>query len=127
MGVEYIWSIAIDNANGNIWAATEKGLYLSQNGGSNWNLKALENNDVRAVVVASENHVYAGVWGGGVYEQLPGVNSEFTELNEGLTVNAVHALALNSQGDLYAGTFGGGVYKLSSGEYVWVSTETPAI
>ena len=127
MGVAYIWSIAIDNANGNIWAATEKGLYLSQNGGSNWNLKALENNDVRAVVVASENHVYAGVWGGGVYEQLPGVNSEFTELNEGLTVNAVHALALNSQGDLYAGTFGGGVYKLSSGESEWVSTETPAI
>ncbi len=125
MEVGYIWSIAIDNSNGNIWAATEKGLYLSESNGDSWSLNALANNDVRAVITDGAGHVYAGVWGAGVFEKSA-ISNEFTELNEGLTINAVHALAINSLGDLYAGTFGGGVYKLLNGTTEWISTETPA-
>lgn len=125
MGVGFVWSIAIDNSNNKIWAATEKGLFASENNGDSWTLEALAESDVRAVTVAGNDHIYAGVWGGGVFQKLNG-NEEFTEVNDGLTFNAVHSLAINQNGDLFAGTFGGGVFKLLSGTSEWTSTNIQA-
>lgn len=126
MHVGYIWSLAIDNSNGTIWAGTEQGLYNSNDNGASWKLYGLAGQDVHAVVVESADHVFAGAWGFGVYE-LTQAGGEFAAINDGLTNLIVNALAVNSDGDLFAAIFGSGVYKLAAASGTWENMNAPTI
>ncbi|HPN39875.1 MAG TPA: choice-of-anchor A family protein, partial [Melioribacteraceae bacterium] len=66
MNVGYIWSL-LPFDNGVIYAATEKGVYASDNLGANWNPVALIGKDTRSLVFGN-NRIYAAVWGEGVFE-----------------------------------------------------------
>ena len=122
MGVNFIWSIAVDPVNGKIWAATENGVYISRDNGATWILRGLNGKDVRSIIAVGEDHVWAATWGFGIYELSSGTGYNFVERNDGLTILAVHALTATSNGDIYAGTFGEGVMKLSNGSTTWCST-----
>lgn len=126
MDVAFIWSIAIDDANGKIWVGTEKGAFISRDNGENWELRGLDGQDVRAIVVAGQDHVYAGSWGNGVFELSSATNYQFVDITDDNLNTAVHALAVNSFGDVYAGTFGGGVFKLMNGTEEWLDTDSPS-
>ncbi len=118
MNVAFIWSMQV-TSNGDIYVATERGLYKSIDNGSTWNLFALANTDVRALLIDETNNVmYAGIWGLGVLKSNNnGVN--WNAKNNGIVFTAVNTLAKNSLGDIFVGTFGGGFYKSSDGAENW--------
>ncbi len=119
MNVGFIWDIAVDRINGKIWIATERGVYISRDNGATWELRGLDGVDVRAIVSAGEDHVFAGTWGQGVYELSASTGYLFVAVNDGLTLPIVHALEINANGDLFAGTFGMGIMKLTHGTTTW--------
>jgi len=124
MGVAWVWDLHVED-DGAIFAATELGVFKSNTLQSEWT-QVLSGMDVRALA-KSDNSVYMGVWGGGVYRLQYG-SPNAVPINNGLNNLAVHALTADSHGNLYAGTMGGGVYKyepdnwtqLSVGyDYIW--------
>ena len=118
MMVGYIWSIQV-NAAGDIFVATERGIYKSVDNGATWNIFALANTDVRALLLDEANNtIYAGVWGGGIYKSVDN-GANWVQKNNGIIFTAVNTLAKNSNGDLFAGTFGGGIYKSVDGAENW--------
>lgn len=119
MAVGYIWDLAVD-ASGDIFAATERGVYASFDDGVTWTLQGLENADVRALVVDTHGDLYAGTWGLGVFKSFD-KGKNWIEVNNGLTIKAVHALALNGSGEVYAGTYGEGVLKYDDNAQTWVN------
>jgi choice-of-anchor A domain-containing protein/uncharacterized repeat protein (TIGR01451 family)/TQXA domain-containing protein len=118
MNVGYIWAIQV-NSVGDIFVATERGIYKSVDNGATWNMFALQNTDVRALLLdEATNAIYAGVWGGGIYKSIDnGVN--WVQKNNGIIFTAVNTLAKNNIGDIFAGTFGGGIYKSSDAAENW--------
>ncbi len=118
MNVGYVWSL-LPLPSGEILAATEKGVYKSDNTGSNWNLETLNDKDVRAILIVG-NTYYAAVWGEGVFESNDNGVS-WNAFNNGLDFLAVNSLALDANNIMYVGTFGGGLFKLSAGNNSWVN------
>ncbi len=111
----FIWSLVV--VNNNIFAATEQGVFVSNNNGSSWTLTSLAGKDVRALAKSS-GVLYAGTWGFGVYKSMDN-GMTWTAVNSGLTNLAVHALAVDSHGSVYAGTFGEGIFKSANGGSSW--------
>ncbi len=116
MQVGYLWDIGFDGESV-IYAATERGVYKSADGGTTWAVTALANIDVRSVLKLG-GFIYAGSWGTGVYRSSDGGGS-WTSLNAGLTSQVVNSLRADAGGNIFAGTFGGGVFKLASGSSSW--------
>ncbi|MCF8259491.1 MAG: choice-of-anchor A family protein [Melioribacteraceae bacterium] len=107
MSVGFVWDLAVDGSE--IIAATDRGLYISNDDGANWELLALETYDIRAVLKVGDN-IFAGTWGGGVFKSTDD-GSSWNPSNNGLVSNVIHALTVDSQGNIYSGSFGGGVAK----------------
>jgi len=116
MNVGYIWSMLPLN-NGVILAATEKGIYSSNNQGIEWTLFALADKDVRSIV-ANAGTLYAAVWGEGVLKSNDN-GASWIPINNGLDFLAVNSLAVDSNGNIYVGSFGGGLFKLAVGSNAW--------
>ncbi len=116
MNVGYIWSL-LPFDNGEIFAATERGIYSSNNLGLDWAIYSLTDKDVRSIV-ASSGKLYAAVWGEGVYVSSDN-GANWATLNNGLIFLAVNSLAIDNNNNLYAGTFGGGLFKLENGSETW--------
>lgn len=121
MLVGYLWDLEFESASV-IYAATERGVYKTTDGGANWAVTALENVDVRTILRRGGT-LYAGAWGTGVYRSANG-GASWTAFNAGLTSQVVNAIRADGNGNLFAGTFGGGVFKLPSGTSLWVKLNT---
>ncbi|HLN53494.1 MAG TPA: T9SS type A sorting domain-containing protein [Lentimicrobium sp.] len=74
--------------------------------------------DVRAISVGTDNKVYAGTQGGGVFRSENG-GQDWIQMNDGLTNTDVRAIVINNTGTLFAATMGGGVFKLEQGNTDW--------
>lgn len=118
MPVAYLWDLLIDGNS--IYAATERGIYLSIDNGNSWNELGLNTFDIRALA-KKNNRIFAGSWGGGMfYSDNNGVN--WTNSSAGLTFNAVTSLAIASNGRVFAGTFQGGLNHSDDNGATWVKT-----
>ena len=99
-------------------ATNGKGIWRSADGGENWgNLSAgLGSLIVRALFVASDARLYAGVLSG-LY-RLNG-SGEWVEQRGGIEGHDIRAIAENSEGTLFAGSFGRGVMRSGDGGLSW--------
>ncbi|MCE1187686.1 MAG: choice-of-anchor A family protein [Ignavibacteria bacterium] len=117
MNVAFIWSIT-STTNNKLFAATEKGLYLSTNNGQTWAVSAFAGKDVRAISIDKNGSLYAGTWGYGIFKSTNG-GSDWTDVTNNLAANAVHAITVNAQNEIFAGTFGAGIEKSTDGGQTW--------
>lgn len=76
------------------------------------------NQDVRVLSVDSNNVLYAGVWGDGVYKS-ENDGDNWTKVNNGLSNLFVTSIEINREGDVYVGTFGGGVFRSTNKGAQW--------
>lgn len=82
IGFEFVFKMLSD-AEGNIYAATKKGLFVTDDDGITWRYilgenRSAESNDVVDVEVAADGTIFATVGlsdGDGIYRRLPGQNS----------------------------------------------------
>jgi choice-of-anchor A domain-containing protein/uncharacterized repeat protein (TIGR01451 family) len=119
MNVAFVWDL-VQSSNGDIYAATERGVFKSVDNGATWTATALPIFDVRALLIDG-NAIYAGLWGQGVYKSVDnGLN--WTDASNGMVIKAVQALTKDNNGNIFAGTFGGGVYKTNDGGINWTTT-----
>ncbi|MCS7053839.1 MAG: choice-of-anchor A family protein [Ignavibacterium sp.] len=116
MTVGFIWSLVVKNNK--IFAATEQGVFVSNDNGATWTMTSLSGKDVRALAKSNDGSLYAGTWGFGVYKSMDN-GLTWSAVNNGLTNLAVHALTVDSYGSVYAGTFGEGIFKSLNGGSSW--------
>ncbi len=114
--VSYIWNLAVGNDN-KLYAATEQGLFVSTNQGTEWSVTGLTGHDTRDVVITSNGKIYAGTWDAGILCSSNN-GSSWTTINDGLFSTAIHALAVIAD-TIYCGTFGSGVYSLLPTSSTW--------
>jgi photosystem II stability/assembly factor-like uncharacterized protein len=129
----YIWRLAGHPSNPQlIYAATNKGLYKSINGGTSWVQKTFDFVGAIAISPFNQDHLLIGVPGAGIYRSNDGGNS-FSLSNSGLDSVDVSAIAFDpmASGIVYAGlnsdeTGGwGGVFKSIDGGTTWVNWNNP--
>jgi hypothetical protein len=105
--------MTVPGSGGLVYAGTNTGLYISTDGGANWEPTDLAY-AVRTLVCDPESpqDVFAGTYGHGVFSSTDG-GWTWAEINEGLTCNKVLSLALRTGPErvVYAGTEGGSVFK----------------
>ncbi len=97
-----------------LFVATEKGLFLSRDGGTSFEKagSAVAEEDVESVAVAPDGKLFAGSWRG-VFTSRDG-GATWTSMSESLPHRDVRALAVGgSAADLrlWVGTAGGGVFS----------------
>ena len=115
MNVAYIWAIQVNSA-GDLFVATEQGIFISTNNGSDWNLSGISGIDVRALAIDNNGHLYAGTWGLGVYKSTDNGTNWSTAGLDNLPVNSI---VVDSNNDIYAATFGSGIYKSTNSGSSW--------
>jgi len=76
---------------------------------------------VKALALASNNYIYAGTHGNGVYKSSDGGLS-WVAASAGLVNQSVDALAWDGAGTIYAGT-DGGLFKSQNGGLSWVEAD----
>ncbi|MDP4116035.1 MAG: choice-of-anchor A family protein [Bacteroidota bacterium] len=133
LNVSYVWNLTVNSGNW-IFASTEKGLFVSKNAGTSWEAAGLSGKDVRDLCITSNNKMYAGTWGSGVFCSTDSGNS-WSQLNNGLDCQAIHALTCIGN-TVFCGTFGNGAYKIEPSsnswqplnvgfDYIWTLCVTP--
>ncbi len=118
MDVDYIWSIVTAD-NGNIIAATELGIYLSNDDGNNWAVTELCQKEVRVLTKAIDGAIYAGTFGYGVYKSVDNGNT-WQIINGGISSMNIRSLTTANNGYIFAGTFDGGLFRTVDGGQNWV-------
>ena len=125
--VAYIHQIAVSDS-GHIFAATETGLYRSNDGGATWTT-FLEGKEVRAILFGSSGYIYAGTWAFGVFRSND-FGYTWTAKNDNLTNTVIHALIDRTknapQYTVFAGTFGKGVSATYDYASTWMEMPTPS-
>ncbi len=119
MNADYIWDL--ENNQDILYAATERGIYYSTDNGNSWSEFGLKNSDVRSIDFDSENNLYAGVWGEGVFKYVK-ASSSWSDVSDGLGNLSVQAVLVDAADNVFAGTFGGGIYKSSDGGQTWTES-----
>ncbi|MBU2491897.1 MAG: choice-of-anchor A family protein [Bacteroidetes bacterium] len=115
MNVGFIWAIQ-RNSTGDIFVATEQGVFISTDNGGNWNLSGINGIDVRALAIDNNDHIYAGTWGLGIYKSS---DNGATWSAAGLENYAVNSIVVDSNNDVYAATFGFGIFKSDNAGSTW--------
>lgn len=87
-----------------LFAATQNGVYRSDNLGRNWTRASTGMDEVRAqsVFFDESGHLFAATLVGGVYVSNDNGNS-WSEANEGIPLTFAYALGVNKEGALLAG------------------------
>ncbi len=101
-------SLVVDY-QGNLFTASDRGVWLSEDGGDSWGLTALEGTPMWSLVYQPNGLLVAG-GEDGVFASNDG-GERWTALNEGLPEAAVLALGVTPDGHLLAGTRGAGLYR----------------
>jgi photosystem II stability/assembly factor-like uncharacterized protein len=83
-------------------------------------IKAPYASEVHCFAVSSNNTIWAGTWGDGVYYSNTD-GSTWSNFNSGLTNLHINKLTLTSGNELYAGTEGGGVFFLGNSSNSWTA------
>jgi photosystem II stability/assembly factor-like uncharacterized protein len=119
----YSGDVCIDRTNPrHILAATEEGVYLSENGGEYWIAADVAVKGVRVIV--QDPHDAKRFWLGteedGVFCSRDG-GQQWEQRSTGLDCKTVYTIAVHpkKQAWLYAGTYGGGVYLSTDGGAHW--------
>ena len=119
----FVSDIVIDRFHSKkLFAASEDGVYLSTNGGSDWRRVGIHGKGVRTVVQhpVIKDLFFAGTEDDGVFVSRDGGKS-WSATNSGLQHLTVYSIACDRSNPdlLYAGTHGGGVYRSSDGGRSW--------
>ncbi|MCU7494168.1 MAG: choice-of-anchor A family protein, partial [Ignavibacteria bacterium] len=118
MNAGWIWALCLNN--GQLFAATEKGVYKFT--GKEWTLTSLSGKDVHALA-AFNGSLVAGTWGQGIFRSTDNALN-WTEFNDGLgDFKVIQSLVADDKGNLFAGSVGGGIFKMHSGESKWYKHE----
>ena len=105
-----------------ILAATEEGIYASNDGGAHWALSGLPGKGIRVIV--QDLHEDGTFWVGTEEDGLfcsTDRGREWHQKNEGLRHRTIYCVALDPKNPaiLFAGTHGGGVYRTDNGGKTW--------
>ncbi|MGH7597541.1 MAG: YCF48-related protein, partial [bacterium] len=115
------------NGDSDVFAGTEYsgGIWRSENNGNTWNRVStgLTNQEVYALAVNRNDHIFAGTFGGGVFRSTDN-GENWHQANAGIVSTWVRALALapGRDGPVFAGTFGGGVFRSIDNGDTWIKT-----
>lgn len=112
---EYSVGTIAFGANGEVFAGTSQGVFVSTDGGASWTARnsGLANTLVRALAVDEVGKLYAATSGRGVFKTIN--NGEcWWEVNNGLSLRFVTTLFIDANGRLYAGTAGDGVFRTTN-------------
>lgn len=95
------------------YAGTAAGLYLSEDGGSNWHLFGLDGSSIKVLKVLAEDKMYAGTTAGLYKLQTDGT---WINLHQNMEHDAIEILGIAISGnDFYVGTTTHGTYHFSNG------------
>lgn len=108
-----VFSVAVKNNSEIIYAATNKGVVISTDGGNSFSLTSLKNHYVNSIVVDKNGVVYAGTNGKGLY--ISRDDGKTFVQNAFLKDKIISSLFINSKGIVYAGTWGGLAISEDSG------------
>ena len=116
--------VCIDRADPRrVLAATEEGVYLSEDRGDQWVEAGLAGKGVRVIMqdLREAKQFWLGTEEDGMYWSSDG-GRRWERRSEGLDRTAVYAIALHPQNHdrIYAGTYGGGVFQSTDGGGRWV-------
>ncbi len=121
LGLRTINAIAAVDNRGDVFAATDLGIYKTANNGDFWERlnEGLENNlDISAIITGPRGLVVAGTQGDGIFVSTnEGENWKKMDSPDVLA-SYINTLDTNSQGDIFAGTKDFGIYRTldSSGD-----------
>ncbi len=124
IGMEGFWIIAVTtDASGNVFCATDKGVYRSSNGGSSW--EQINNGLVAPIVqslgISSTGDLFAGIIGSIFSSSNKG--EEWLESNDGLEaadfLDNVMAIVTDDAGNMYAGIWGIGIFRSTDDGVSW--------
>jgi len=106
---EHIWSIAIDD-NNIIWLSSSDNFnngYINKFDGTNWTMYEHEiNYTTRAVAVDTNNNIWFGTVGGGVFQFDGNDWINYNSNNSGLVYNWVNSIVIDSKNNKWFGTNG---------------------
>jgi ligand-binding sensor domain-containing protein len=88
-----------------------------------WQQLDAPNGGITLALIASQQDVFAGTLGGGVFRS-PDHGRSWQEVNNGLSDKDVMALMSDGNGYLFAGTFGGGVFRSTDIGNTWKAVNT---
>jgi photosystem II stability/assembly factor-like uncharacterized protein len=112
----------LDASNGNLFAVTANGVYLSNNNGATWSLQnnGLPSNFAGQSIFADGDTLFSG----GYYEVFYSVNkgSTWTARNTGFPPNARVQSFAKKGNTVFAGTNGYGLYKTTNNGLNWSLT-----
>jgi photosystem II stability/assembly factor-like uncharacterized protein len=120
-----ILSLTIDHTNANtLFAATSAGIYISLNGGGQWDPPATTapgNSFTTSLAMATSASIYAGT-GGGVYLSSDS-GATWSAINSGITAVEVKATVISpdNQSKIIAATSGGGIYITPDQAATWTA------
>ena len=126
-----VWSLAVAN-NGNVWAGTDNGIYLSTNDGDSWVarnnglLAGTSIHRVRAIAISPTNgYIFAGTYEEGLFRSTDNGGS-WTNINI-VDSLMIRSIVITSLGEIYLGTIlrfvndrDAGVYYSSNNGNTWV-------
>ncbi|MBM2816830.1 MAG: hypothetical protein HW421_3592 [Ignavibacteria bacterium] len=109
--------------NGELYTATESGIYFSSDNGTTWQAKnaGITNPITRTIRMNSNGDLYAGTYGYGVYKST-NKGTSWTAVNKGLWFQNIRTIGFTKKGDILAGTWGEGVYRSTDAGSSWVKS-----
>jgi len=110
------------NKEGNLFAGTNKSLYISKNDGVNWSQLSLLNTFINTITFTKASDIIVGTKNSGIYKSTSGGLS-WTQVNNGLKENNILSLIINNDGKLFAATEGG-IYSSSNNGENWILLNT---
>jgi photosystem II stability/assembly factor-like uncharacterized protein len=114
------WGLWADPANGDhAILSTSNGIYITTNGGTDWNLTL--SGTCYSNVSVKDGVIYAPIVGAGVYESTNG-GSTWTSYSSGIVANFWYASTATPTGVL-VGHYGG-IYRTSAPASPWVVSQT---
>jgi photosystem II stability/assembly factor-like uncharacterized protein len=112
-----IWAMEI-HPNGTIYVASQSGVWMSPDGNT-WTQTALENIDVRSIVIDNSGNLYAGTWANGMFKSTNG-GTTWNAANNGIASGSVvTSMTRTPSENIFAGTFGNGLYNTTDYAANW--------
>ena len=123
-GITYsrVYCLLVDHLD-YVYAGTEKGMYISTNFGTSWEIKStgIENLFITSVAMNSENNIFAGSYYDGIYKTTDKGES-WTYI--GLSGNYISSIFVNDHDDIFVTAYGlhtGAIFRSSDNGNNWIN------